>query len=112
MSGLWDSGHQVLRDLGDAMKKLSLILITIVGVASAQAGGHVNYVNHGGGNYHGGRGAYYGRGGYYHGGYYHGGRYYHGGYYRGGRYYYGGYYPDGGFLPWLPIPVPIPIPGY
>jgi hypothetical protein len=96
------------------MNKFAIFVITIVGIASAQAGGHVNYVNHGGGNYHGGRAAYYGHGGYYHGGrgaYYGHGGYYHGGRYYNGHYYNGGYYPDGGFLPWLPIPFPIPVPG-
>jgi hypothetical protein len=75
---------------------MSLVLITIIGVASAQAGtvhlghtgGHGNYQ----GNYHGGKG-YYARGGqrYYTNGW-HSARYWHDGYY-GGQYYDGGYYP-------------------
>jgi hypothetical protein len=108
------------------IKSFSLILITIAGVASAQAGtvhaGHTtvhtgggrgNY--HGGyqGNYHGNYGGghgYYGHGYYAHGG--HGGRYWRGGYY-GGRYYNGGYYPyDSPFFVGLPIPVPFFFPGF
>jgi hypothetical protein len=109
---------------------LSLILIIIFGVASAQAGnahaGHTT-VHTGGrgnyhGNYHGVHGYYtYGIGNYhndYHrsyGYYSHGGnsvRYWHGGYY-GGQYYDGGYYPyDSPFFLGLPIPFPFFFPGF
>ena len=94
-------------DTVNTIRTLSLVLLTIIGVASAQAGngypGHTTVHNGGRGNYHGnyheGNG-YYARGGngyYNHGGqgYYangrHSGRYWHGGYY-GGQYYDGGYY--------------------
>jgi hypothetical protein len=95
------------------IKSLSLILITIVGVASAQAGtvhaGHTTVrTGDGHGSYHGN---YRGGHGYYaHGG--HGGRYWQGGYY-GGRYYNGGYYPyDSPFFVGLPIPLPFFFPGF
>jgi hypothetical protein len=92
------------------MKKLSLILLTlsILGVASTQAG--TVYYN----NYHGNYRGYYHGG---HGCYGHGcgnGRYYAGGYYRG-RYYNPGYYPAyypffGGFpVPFIPF---VPLPGF
>ena len=103
------------------MRKLSLILVTIVGVASAQAG-ETYHGSHGtyhrsGGNYHGGGSRNYHGGGnrYYHGG---GNHYYSGGgnhYYGGGgnRYWQGGYWHGqyynqgyGPFFGWTPIPVP------
>jgi hypothetical protein len=102
------------------IKSLSLVLITIIGVASAQAGtvhashttvhtgGNANYH----GNYHGGHG-YYGNGGqryYTNGG--HSTRYWRGGYY-GGQYYGSGYYPyNSPFFIGLPIPIPFFIPGF
>jgi hypothetical protein len=110
------------------IKSLSLILITISGVASAQAGtvhaGHTTVHTGGQGNYHanyhGGHG-YYARGGQ---GYYanRGQRYYTNGgrsarYWRGG--YYGGQYYDSGYYPYnspffigLPIPIPFFFPGF
>jgi hypothetical protein len=92
------------------MKKLSLTLVAVFGIASAQADtvhpAHTGGNNHG--NYHGG---YHGDHGYYaHGG--HGGRYWHGGYYHG-HYYEGGYYPyDSPFFAGIPIPIPFPVPGF
>jgi hypothetical protein len=84
------------------MRKLSLILLTIVGVASAQAGE----------TYHGSHGTYHRSGENYHGGgnrYYSGGgnRYWQGGYWHG-QYYNQGYYNQGygPFFGWTPIPVP------
>jgi hypothetical protein len=84
------------------MRKLSLILLTIVGVASAQAGE----------TYHGSHGTYHRSGENYHGGgnrYYSGGgnRYWQGGYWHG-QYYNQGYYSQGygPFFGWTPIPVP------
>ena len=102
------------------IRRLSLVLLTIIGVASAQAGtvhaghttvhsgGHGNYH----GNYHGGNG-YYARGG---NGYYanggHSARYWRGGYY-GGQYYDSGYYPyNSPFFIGLPIPIPFFFPGF
>ena len=78
------------------MRKLSLILLTIIGVASAQAGE----------TYHGSHGTYHRSGENYHGG---GNRYYSGGgnrYWRGG-YWHGQYYNQGygPFFGWTPIPV-------
>jgi hypothetical protein len=94
------------------IKGLILVLLTMVGLASAQAGtvhaGHTT-IHTGGrggyhGNYHGGYG-YYARGG-------HNGRYWRGGYYDG-RYYDGGYYPySSPFFLGLPIPVPFFVPGF
>jgi hypothetical protein len=84
------------------MKKLCLILLTIIGVAAGQAHG-TNH--HSGGSSHGGAGRYsHGRGGrYYHAG---GGRYYQGNYYNNG-YYNNGYYTGGNpFFFGLPFPVP------
>jgi hypothetical protein len=75
------------------MRKLSLILLTIIGVASAQAGE----------TYHGSHGTYHRSGGNYRGG---GNRYYRGGYWHR-QYYNQGYGP---FFGWTPIP--IPVPGY
>jgi hypothetical protein len=98
------------------MRKLSLILLTIVGVASVQAG-ETYHGSHGtyqrsGGNYHGGGSRYYHGGGnrYYSGG---GNRYWQGGYWHG-QYYNRGYYNQGygPFFGWTPIPIPIPVPGY
>ena len=82
------------------MRKLSLILLTIVGVASAQAGE----------TYQGSHGTYHRSGGNHHGGgsrYYHGNRYWQGGYWHG-QYYNQGYYNQGygPFFGWTPIPVP------
>ena len=113
------------------IKSLSLILITIVGVASAQAGtvhaGHTT-VHTGGqgnyhGNYHGGHG-YYAHGGQGGQGYYanggqrhytnggHSARYWRGGYY-GDQYYNSGYYPyNSPFFIGLPIPIPFFFPGF
>jgi hypothetical protein len=101
------------------IKILSFVLVTIIGVATAQAGrtehaghtavhtgGHGNYhANyHGRNGYHGGNG-YYARGGYRT-------RYWHGGYY-GGQYYDGGYYPyNSPFFVGLPIPLPFFFPGF
>jgi hypothetical protein len=110
------------------IKSLSLALITIFGVASAQAGtvhvGHttVHTGRHGNyhGNYHGGNGYYARRGqGYYANGgqrYYtnggHSARYWRGGYY-GGQYYDNGYYPyNSPFFIGLPIPIPFFFPGF
>ncbi len=115
-------------DTVKTIRTLSLVLITIIGVATAQAGtvhaghttvhtgGHGNYH----GNYHGGNG-YYARGGqrYYSNGgqrYYnnggHSARYWQGGYY-GGQYYDSGYYPyNAPFFIGLPIPVPFFFPGF
>jgi hypothetical protein len=107
---------------------LSFFLITIFGVASAQAGtvhaGHTTAHSGGHGNYHGN---YHGGNGYYaHGGqgyhangrqrYYtnggHSARYWRGGYY-GGQYYDSGYYPyNSAFFLGLPIPVPFFFPGF
>jgi hypothetical protein len=90
------------------IKALGLILITIFGVASAQAGTthsvhtgeHGNYHR----NYHGGHG-YYANGG-------HSARYWHGGYY-GGQYYDSGYYPyNSPFFIGPPVPIPFFIPGF
>jgi len=78
------------------MKKLSLILLTIVGVASVQAGE----------TYHGSHGTYHRSGGNYHGG---GNRYYRGGYWHG-QYYSQGYY-NQGYGPFTGL-IPIPVPGY
>jgi hypothetical protein len=96
----------------DPMKKLSLILVALLGVFSAYADDH----SHGHGDYHGDHhgdyhGGYHGGHGYYaHGG--HGGRYWHGGYYHG-HYYDAGYYPgDAPFFVGLPLPVPIPVPPF
>ena len=102
------------RNGNDMMRKLSLILLTIVGVASAQAGE----------TYHGSHGTYHRSGGNYRAGgsrYYHGGgnRYYSGGgnrYWRGG-YWYGQYYNQGyynqGYGPFFVWTLfPIPVPGY
>jgi len=98
------------------IKTFSLVLITIIGVATAQAGtvhaghttGHGNYH----GNYRGGQ-RYYARGGqryYANGG--HSTRYWQGGYY-GGQYYDGGFYPyNAPFFIGLPIPIPFFFPGY
>jgi hypothetical protein len=97
---------------------LSFVLLTIFGVASAQAGTvHARHttVHTGGsgnyhGNYHGGHG-YYTRGGqgyYAHGG--HSGRYWHGGYY-GGQYYDGGYYPYNSPF-FIGLPLPFFFPGF
>jgi hypothetical protein len=91
---------------------LGFILVTLLGVASAQAGtvhaGHATVHNGGHGNHHG----------YYHGGhgYYahgeHNGRYWRGGYYHG-SYYDGGYYPyDSPFFVGLPFPFPFLVPGF
>jgi hypothetical protein len=94
------------------IQSLSFILITIFGVASAQAGtahaGHTTVHTGGRGNYHsnyhGGHG-YYANGG-------HSARYWHGGYY-GGQYYDGGYYPyNSPFFIGLPVPIPFFIPGF
>ena len=111
-----------------SIRRLGLILITIIGVVSAQAGtvhtsrttvhsgGHGNYHS----NYHGGNGYYaHGGNGYYANGgqrYYtnggHSGRYWRGGYY-GGQYYNGGYYPyNSPFFIGLPIPFPFFFPGF
>jgi hypothetical protein len=105
------------------MRKLNLILLTIVGVASAQASG-TYHGSHGtyhssGGNYHGGYHAGYHGGGsrYYRGGgsrYYGGGgsRYYGGGYWHG-QYYSQGYYPGNSpFFVGIPFPIPILVPGF
>ncbi len=98
----------------NTIKRLSLVLTTIIGVASAQAGtvhaghtgGHGNYQS----NYNGGYYAHRGHGYYAHGG--HNARYWQGGYY-GGQYYGGGYYPyDSPFFVGLPIPIPFFIPGF
>ena len=106
------------------IKTLSLVLITIIGVASAQAGTfHAGHTG-GNGNYHsnyrggqryyanGGNG-YYARGGqryYTNGG--HSARYWQGGYY-GGQYYDSGYYPyNAPFFIGLPIPIPFFFPGF
>jgi hypothetical protein len=89
------------------MKKLSLVLLTIVGVASARAGetyhGNHGTYHHAGGNYHGG----------YHAGYRGGGsRYYRGGYWHG-QYYSQGYYPGNSpFFVGIPFPIPILAPGF
>jgi uncharacterized membrane protein len=116
--------QQVLKDLSSLRSsgrittitviniKLSLVVLTIIGVASVQAGtvhaghttvhtgGHGNYH----GNYHGGNG-YYANGG-------HSVRYWRGGYY-GGQYYGSGYYPyNSPFFIGLPIPIPFFIPGF
>ena len=107
---------------------LSLVVITIIGVASAQAGtvhtGHTTVHTGGGhgnyhGNYHGGNGYAHGGHGYYANGgqrYYtnggHSGRYWRGGYY-GGQYYNSGYYPyNSPFFIGLPIPIPFFFPGF
>ena len=96
------------------MRKLGLILLTIIGVASAQAG-ETYHGSHGtyhrsGGNYRGGGSRYYhgGGSGYYRGGgnrYYSGGgnRYWQGGYWHG-QYYNQGYGPFSGLIP-IPVPV-------
>ena len=102
------------------IETLSLVVITMIGVASVQAGtvhvGHttVHSAGHGNyqGNYRGGNG-YYARGG---NGYYanggHSARYWRGGYY-GGQYYDSGYYPyNSPFFIGLPIPIPFFIPGF
>jgi len=117
------------------IKSFGLVLITILGVASAQAdtvhAGHttVHTSRHGNyhGNYHRGNGyharggqRYYANGGqryYTNGGqrYYtnggHSARYWRGGYY-GGQYYDSGYYPyNSPFFIGLPIPIPFFFPG-
>jgi hypothetical protein len=107
------------------IKSLSLILITIFGVVSAQAGtvhsGHTTVHTGGHGNYHanyhGGHG-YYARGGqgyYANGGRYytnggHSARYWHGGYY-GGQYYDSGYYPYNSPF-FIGLPIPFFFPGF
>ena len=106
------------------IKSLAFVVLTLIGVASAQAGtahpGHTNIHTGGHGYYHGGHGyysrggqGYYGNGGqgyYAHGG--HSARYWHGGYY-GGQYYDSGYYPyNSPFFIGLPIPIPFFIPGF
>jgi hypothetical protein len=92
---------------------LSFVLVTIIGVATAEAGrnehaGHTTVRAGGRGNYHTN---YHGGNGYYaHGG--HRARYWHGGYY-GGQYYDGGYYPyNSPFFVGLPIPLPFFFPGF
>ena len=103
---------------------LSFVLITVIGVASMQAGtvhtGHTVVHSGGHGNYHGnyhgnnrGGNGYYARGG---NGYYanggHSARYWRGGYY-GGQYYDSGYYPyNSPFFIGLPIPIPFFFPGF
>ena len=118
------------------IETLSLVVITMIGVASVQAGtvhvGHttVHSAGHGNyqGNYRGGNGyyahggsGYYARGGQGHyanggQGYYsnggHNARYWRGGYY-GGQYYNSGYYPyNSPFFIGLPIPIPFFFPGF
>lgn len=114
-------------DTVKTIRTLSLVLITIIGVATAQAGtvhtgGRGNYH----GNYHGGNG-YYARGGqrYYSNGgqryytnggqrYYtnggHSARYWQGGYY-GGQYYDSGYYPYNAPF-FIGLPIPFFFPGF
>jgi hypothetical protein len=90
------------------MKKLSLILLTICGVATGQAHG-INH--HSGGSYHASGGRYsHASGGHYShasGGRYNRGNYYNNGYYNSG-YYNNGYYTGGSpFFFGLPFPVPV-----
>jgi len=90
------------------MKKLSLILLTIFGVAAGQAHG-INH--HSGGSYHasGGRNSHASGGHYSHasGGRNNRGDYYNNGHYNNG-YYNNGYYTGGSpFFFGLPFPVPV-----
>ena len=77
------------------MKKLSLILLTICGVAAGQAHG-INH--HSGGSYHASGGGRYSHAS--------GGRYYRGNYYNNG-YYNNGYNTGGSPFFGLPFPVPV-----
>ena|SRR5271165_4910307 len=102
-------------DTVKTIRTLSLVLITIIGVATAQAGTvHADHTGHGNyhGNYHGGNG-YYAHGGqryYTNGG--HSVRYWQGGYY-GGQYFDSGYYPyNAPFFIGLPLPIPFFFPGF
>ena len=87
------------------MKKLSLILLTICGVATGQAHG-INH--HSGGSYHASGGRYsHASGGRYNRGNYYNNGYYNSGYYNNG-YYNNGYYTGGSpFFFGLPFPVPV-----
>jgi len=98
------------------IKVLSFVFVSLLGVASTQAGtahaGHTTVHTGGRGNNHG---SYHGGHGYYAQGGQSGrqsGRYWHGGYYHG-RYYSGGYYPyDSPFFLGLPIPFTYMVPDF